>query len=64
MNKLLFIDLLGALFRVISEYKAKTLFCAPTALRMVKKEDPDGLLMKKYDLSQLKSLFLGMNPFE
>ncbi len=48
----------GAFWRVISEYKVKVLFTAPTAFRAVKKEDPDGLLREKFDISSLKYLFL------
>ena len=45
-------------WRVISEYKVKVMFTAPTAIRAIKKEDPEGLLLKKYDLSCLKYQFL------
>ncbi len=48
----------GAFWRVISEHKVKALFTAPTALRAIKKEDPAGDHIKKYDLSCLKYLFL------
>jgi propionyl-CoA synthetase len=48
----------GAYWRVVSEHKAVSLFTAPTALRAVKKEDPDGKLARDYDLSHLRSLFL------
>ncbi len=48
----------GAFWRVISDYKVKALFTAPTAFRAIKKEDPDGTLLKQYDLSSLKTLFL------
>jgi propionyl-CoA synthetase len=47
----------GALWRIISEYKVKSFFTAPTAFRAVKKEDPDALLMKPYDLSSLQVIF-------
>ncbi len=47
----------GAFWRVISEYKVKALFTAPTAYRAIKKEDPDGKFIKKYDLSSLVTLF-------
>ncbi len=47
----------GALWRVISEYGVKSFFTAPTAFRAVKKEDPDALLMKPYDLSKLQVIF-------
>jgi propionyl-CoA synthetase len=48
----------GAFWRVISEHKVKVMFTAPTAFRAIKKEDPDGVLLKKYDLSEYKTLFL------
>ncbi|MGO8953353.1 MAG: propionyl-CoA synthetase [Rhodomicrobium sp.] len=48
----------GAFWRVISEYKVKALFTAPTAFRAIKKEDPNGSLLGKYDLSHFKTLFL------
>ena len=41
----------GQFWRVISEYKVKTMFTAPTAIRAIKKEDADGKELKKYDLS-------------
>lgn len=48
----------GAFWRVISEHKVNVLFTAPTAFRAVKREDPQAELMKNYDLSQFKALFL------
>ena len=48
----------GVFWRVISEHKVKVLFTAPTAFRAIKKEDPGGEYLKKYDLSCLASLFL------
>ena len=48
----------GAFWRVISQHKVKVLFTAPTAFRAIKKEDPDGSYLKKYDISALKYLFL------
>lgn len=48
----------GAFWRVISEYDVKILFTAPTAFRVIKKEDPKGALVEEYDLSGLQSLFL------
>jgi propionyl-CoA synthetase len=48
----------GAFWRVISDYSVSALFTAPTAIRAIKKEDPDGLLMAGYDLSSLQALFL------
>ncbi len=48
----------GSFWRVISEYKVKSLFTAPTAFRAIKKEDPEGKFFKKYDLSKFEILFL------
>lgn len=48
----------GAFWRVISQNKVKALFTAPTAFRAIKKEDPTGSLIKNYDLSCFKTLFL------
>ena len=48
----------GAFWRVISEHGAMALFTAPTAFRAIRKEDPDAVLLKKYDLSKLRTLFL------
>ena len=48
----------GVFWRVISEHKVKSLFTAPTAIRAIKKEDPNGEFFKKYDLSKFDKLFL------
>lgn len=48
----------GAYWRVIAEYGVKTLFTAPTGFRAIKREDPQGRLLDKYDLSSLRYLFL------
>ncbi|QIG46891.1 propionyl-CoA synthetase [Nordella sp. HKS 07] len=48
----------GTFWRVIAEHGVKALFTAPTAFRAIKKEDPDGSFIGKYDLSQFRTLFL------
>lgn len=48
----------GTFWRIISEYKITAMFTAPTAIRAIKKEDPDGELVKKYDLTGFKKQFL------
>ncbi|WP_163339065.1 propionyl-CoA synthetase [Desulfopila sp. IMCC35008] len=48
----------GAFWRVISEHNVKCLFTAPTAFRAIKKEDPNGELYKKYDVSKFECLYL------
>ena len=45
-------------WRIISDHKVGTMFTAPTAIRAIKKEDPDGEFIKQYDLSALKNQFL------
>nr|WP_321455912.1 propionyl-CoA synthetase [uncultured Cohaesibacter sp.] len=48
----------GTFWRVINEHDVVALFTAPTAFRAIKKEDPNGEFIKKYDLSSLRTLFL------
>ena len=48
----------GAFWRVISQHKAAAFFTAPTAFRAIKKEDPNGEFIRKYDLSHFRTLFL------
>jgi propionyl-CoA synthetase len=48
----------GAFWRVIAQHKVKVMFTAPTAFRAIKKDDPSGALIKNYDLSGFKVLFL------
>jgi propionyl-CoA synthetase len=48
----------GTFWRVISEHKVKSFFTAPTAFRAVKRDDPKGEFIKKYDLSCLKQIYL------
>lgn len=48
----------GAFWRVAAEHRVQGMFTAPTAIRAIKKEDPDGKLIGDYDLSSLRHLFL------
>ena len=48
----------GAFWRVISEYKVRSFFVAPTAFRAVKKEDPNCELLAQYDISSLEYVFV------
>ena len=48
----------GAFWRVVSDHKVKALFTAPTAFRAIKRVDPDGEQLAKYDVSSLQTLFL------
>ncbi|MEM9139729.1 MAG: propionyl-CoA synthetase [Pseudomonadota bacterium] len=48
----------GTFWRVMSEHKVASFFTAPTAFRAIKRDDPAGDFVKKYDLSALRLLFL------
>ena len=48
----------GAFWRVVAQHRAKALFTAPTAMRAVKKEDPEGRHLGEHDVSCLRTLFL------
>ncbi len=48
----------GVFWRIISQHGARALFTAPTAFRAIKKEDPQGEYLKKYDLSRFRCLYL------
>ena len=48
----------GAFWRVIDEHKVRVMFTAPTAFRAIRKEDPEGKYLEKYDHSGLRALFL------
>ena len=48
----------GAFWRLISQHGVNALFTAPTAFRAIKKEDPQGTHIAKYDLSRFRTLFL------
>ncbi len=48
----------GAFWRVIAQHKVKILFTAPTAMRAIKQQDPEGALTHGYDLSSLEALYL------
>ncbi len=48
----------GAFWRVIQDYKVRSFFTAPTAFRAVRKEDPEARLLRNYDTSSLRVLYL------
>ena len=48
----------SSFWRVIAEHKVRIMFTAPTAIRAIKKEDPNGEFIKQYDLSCLRTQFL------
>ena len=48
----------GAFWRVISQHKVVCFFTAPTAFRAIKRDDPKGEWIQKYDLSSFRTLFL------
>ena len=48
----------GAFWRVVAQHRVKVLFTAPTAMRAIKQQDPDGRLTQRHDLSCLEALYL------
>jgi propionyl-CoA synthetase len=48
----------GAFWRVIAQHQVKILFTAPTAMRAIKQQDPEGKLARTHDLSSLEALYL------
>ncbi len=48
----------GAFWRVVDEYRAKVLFTAPTALRAIRRVDPELRELQRYDVSSLETLFM------
>jgi propionyl-CoA synthetase len=48
----------GAFWRVCAQHGVKALFTAPTAMRAIKQQDPEGKLMARHDLSRLEALYL------
>ena len=48
----------GAFWRVIAQHRVRVLFTAPTAMRAIKQQDPEGKLVKQHDISSLEALFL------
>jgi propionyl-CoA synthetase len=48
----------GAFWRVIAQHKARAMFTAPTAFRAIRRDDPEAKLLKAYDLSGFRALFL------
>jgi propionyl-CoA synthetase len=48
----------GAFWRVIAEHAVSVMFTAPTAIRAIRQQDPEGKLLADYDLSGLRALFL------
>src|SRR5947208_6121004 len=55
----------GAFWRVVSEHGAVAFFTAPTAFRAIRRDDPEGALIRRYDLAKFRALFLaaeGLDP--
>jgi len=52
----------GILWSLVERYKVNTMFSAPTAIRVLKKQDP--ALLKKYDLSSLRALYMAGEPLD
>jgi propionyl-CoA synthetase len=52
----------GIWWKIVQQHKASVMFSAPTAIRVLKKQDP--AFLKKYDVSSLKHLFLAGEPLD
>jgi propionyl-CoA synthetase len=52
----------GVWWKIVQDYKVSVMFSAPTAIRVLKKQDP--VYLKKYDVSSLKHLFLAGEPLD
>ena len=52
----------GIWWSLVDKYKVTAMFSAPTAVRVLKKQDP--ALLKKHDLSSLRALFLAGEPLD
>jgi propionyl-CoA synthetase len=52
----------GIWWKIVQDYKVSVMFSAPTAIRVLKKQDP--AFLKKYDLSSLRHLFLAGEPLD
>jgi propionyl-CoA synthetase len=52
----------GILWKLVEQFKVSTMFSAPTAIRVLKKQDP--ALLKKYDLSSLRALYMAGEPLD
>jgi propionyl-CoA synthetase len=48
----------GVFWRVIAEHGVAVMFTAPTAFRAIKREDPDGALIRKHAMAKFRALFL------
>jgi propionyl-CoA synthetase len=48
----------GAFWRVIAQHDVRVFFTAPTAFRAIKREDPEGVLIRRHDLKKFRALFL------
>eukprot|EP01133_Synstelium_polycarpum_P006785 gene6785-7887_t len=49
----------GVYWRMVQDHRVNSLFSAPTAIRAIQRDDPQGLLPSKYDMSSLRSIWLG-----
>jgi propionyl-CoA synthetase len=50
------------LWRLVERYKVNTLFSAPTAVRVLKRQDPE--LLRRHDLSSLRAIYLAGEPLD
>ncbi len=52
----------GILWQLVQDYKVSVMFSAPTAIRVLKKQDPE--LLRRYDLSSLRALYMAGEPLD
>jgi propionyl-CoA synthetase len=52
----------GIWWKIVQDHKVSVMFSAPTAVRVLKKQDP--AFLKKYDISSLRALFLAGEPLD
>ena len=52
----------GIWWKLVEKYKVSVMFSAPTAVRVLKKQDPE--FLNKYDISSLRTLFLAGEPLD
>ncbi len=52
----------GIWWKIVQDYKVTVMFSAPTAIRVLKKQDP--MYMKKYDLNHFRHLFIAGEPLD
>ena len=54
----------GAFWRALEQHRVVTMFCAPTAFRAIKREDPEGKYLEGRDLSAFRALYLAGERYD